>query len=474
MKYLKKYDEVINEGRVKRSERLEVLRNDDIIVVMPLTHTALRKYGHKCQWCINDDPHEWTDYHKGRHVVIIQRKPKGQKKGVTGKPTAEEIFVLDRWDSGNWDLDSVEQTLNYQFRNETSMERYLLSLTADISNFATDVVYYAPEGGSVYDMEDNLLANFNLDVLDLPNVTPDIKEIIDDFVSQHGSEYVGESTTHGATHQAIDEIRERSVEVTDTGALVAVIDWDNATHDSLERDLKGFNLELNQVNSMIRRYSINKGEGLIMLGINWGEIEGLEQTVHDFMVTCGQIGKVKGPWGPLMYCMEDPNQEGARLSNREGTTGKYTQDFVFIDPNAAPTYEAISFGSPSPELKELKQDLRMRAYELSDLGGIVKILDVEDEEPICPGAVSTKKLFDRLDQDYDTLVVSTDFTHAEGDWLNELSDFLDICEQEGQIVGPRGPLTYFMESDKKESYRERLMRSHIYVFVKPRKYKREI
>lgn len=218
MRYLKKYGEMLNEGRVKRSERLDVFRNDDIIVVMPLTHTALRKYAHKCQWCINDDIHEWEEYHKGKHVLIIQRKPKGTKKGVTGKSTAEEIFVLDRWDSGNWDIDAVEQTLDYQFRSETSMERYLLSLTSDISNFETDIVYYSPNpkrpfDGSVYDMDDNHLTNFNLGITDVPNISVEILNIINDFVMEHGKEHVNESNSHDSDITSLFDEFKGEVEV---------------------------------------------------------------------------------------------------------------------------------------------------------------------------------------------------------------------------------------------------------------------
>jgi hypothetical protein len=76
-----------------------------------------------------------------------------------------------------------------------------------------------------------------------------------------------------------------------------------------------------------------------MIGINWGELEGIEPVVHEFMQICNEIGKVKGPWGPLMYCMEDPTQPGAKLSNREGNGGKFTQDFVFIATR--PTMERL-------------------------------------------------------------------------------------------------------------------------------------
>jgi hypothetical protein len=132
----------------------------------------------------------------------------------------------------------------------------------------------------------------------------------------------------------IEEIDERAQELRDTGAIVSLIDWDNATRESLERELEGFNLEYNVIPSLIRKFQYNKGDGLVMIGINWGELEGIEPVVHEFMQICNEIGKVKGPWGPLMYCMEDPNQPGAKLSKRDGNTGKFTQDFVFVEPRA--------------------------------------------------------------------------------------------------------------------------------------------
>jgi hypothetical protein len=132
----------------------------------------------------------------------------------------------------------------------------------------------------------------------------------------------------------IEEIDERAQELRDTGTIVSLIDWDNATRESLERELEGFNLEYNVITSLLRKFQYNKGDGLVMIGINWGELEGIEPVVHEFMTICNEIGKVKGPWGPLMYCMEDPNQPGAKLSNREGNGGKFTQDFVFVEPRA--------------------------------------------------------------------------------------------------------------------------------------------
>ena len=50
--------EKITEARVPRKERVQLYKDENIIVVVPLTHKALQKYAHQCQWCINDDKNE--------------------------------------------------------------------------------------------------------------------------------------------------------------------------------------------------------------------------------------------------------------------------------------------------------------------------------------------------------------------------------------------------------------------------------
>lgn len=171
---------IINEVRVPREERIELYRDNNIIVVVPLTHRALKKYANSCLWCINHDKIEWEDYHKGQHAIIIQRKPKDLEVGTTGNPTASEIFVLSKWDSGNSTLQDVEEMLFYDFPSEAKLVDYYKKITSKIKYFGTNIVYYSPPY-SVYDMEDNYLPNFNYEITDIPNVTPEIVKIIDDF-----------------------------------------------------------------------------------------------------------------------------------------------------------------------------------------------------------------------------------------------------------------------------------------------------
>jgi hypothetical protein len=193
MRYLKTYENFsLNEGRVPRSERVELYRDDNIIVVVPLTHRALQKYANKCQWCINSDVSEWEDYHKGKHTVIIQRNPKKPQIGITGKPMATEIFFIAKWDNNESDFEDVCQMLDYEFRSDRSMTNYYLGISRDIKNFATDVVYYSPSG-SIYDMEDNNLYNFkkengeDFSISDIPNVTPEVIGIMDEYLKKEDS-----------------------------------------------------------------------------------------------------------------------------------------------------------------------------------------------------------------------------------------------------------------------------------------------
>jgi hypothetical protein len=181
MNYIKLFDnfEIINEVRVPREERIQLYKDENIIVVVPLTHRALMKYSNSCQWCINSDKHEWDEYHKGRHVIIIQRKPKPNKIGITGNSTATEIFYIAKWDNNESTFEDVCDMLGYEFRNDRTMYNYYMSISTDIDNFATNIVYYSPfVGGGVYDMEDNFLLNFNLGIHDIPNITENISKMI--------------------------------------------------------------------------------------------------------------------------------------------------------------------------------------------------------------------------------------------------------------------------------------------------------
>ena len=176
--------EELTEVRVPRDERVELYKDNNIIVIVPLSHRALQKYSHRCQWCINDDKGEWEDYHKNKHAVIIQRNPKKNKKGITGIETEGEIFLLSKLDNGEWDWKSVVGTLGYDFggSKEKALD-YFMKISNDINNFNLNIVYYSPENG-IYDMEDNFLWNYDYEISDIPNVTNKVIDIMDEYLTQ--------------------------------------------------------------------------------------------------------------------------------------------------------------------------------------------------------------------------------------------------------------------------------------------------
>jgi hypothetical protein len=216
--------EELNEVRVPRSERVELYKDNNIIVVVPLTHRALQKYAHQCQWCINDDIYEWEDYHKGKHAVIIQRNPKKPKIGITGNPTASEIFLLAKWDNNQSSFEDVCQMLDYEFRNDRTMSDYYVTISNDMNNFATNIVYYSPETG-IYDQEDNFLWNFNIEINDIPNVKPKVIELMDDYLQENEEMSLQESIKRTLNEESLKQTLMDEIErfgIKDTASLMSV------------------------------------------------------------------------------------------------------------------------------------------------------------------------------------------------------------------------------------------------------------
>lgn len=74
MRYIESYK--IFEGSVKKSEKIDLYRDDKYIVVAPLTYNASCKYGAFTNWCISV-PHAeyvWNSSPHAKIVFIIQKK----------------------------------------------------------------------------------------------------------------------------------------------------------------------------------------------------------------------------------------------------------------------------------------------------------------------------------------------------------------------------------------------------------------
>lgn len=193
MKFLIKEEQnILFEVRVPRDERIELYRNEDIVVVVPLSHRALRKYATYCQWCIIRDTYEWENHHQGTSMVVVQRHPKPLKKGITGYPTFYEIYSLHRLNNEYDDLEYVNDVLDYNFESEDVALEYYQELIKDIDNFGMNTIYYGNDG-DIYDSGDNYLRSFGYGLNDIPNITPEIINIMDNFLKSNIQQYEGDN-----------------------------------------------------------------------------------------------------------------------------------------------------------------------------------------------------------------------------------------------------------------------------------------
>ena len=256
---------------------MELYKDANIIVVVPLSHRALQKYAHKCQWCINDDKSEWEDYHQGKHAIIIQRNPKRDKIGISGRETDEEIFLIAKFDNGESTFDDICKMLEYDFLDEEEMKDYYVTISNDINNFSTNIVYYSPEGG-VYDMGDNYLWNFNYEITDIPNVTPEVIQIMDDYLIENEEMSLQESIKRILKEEVTSKQSKLLEYINQNGALTTIKLLGGL--DNLKRQLKGTNWMTRDVmlNTIIDVCKEMRGFSMAELGlgeINLNESNGL-------------------------------------------------------------------------------------------------------------------------------------------------------------------------------------------------------
>jgi hypothetical protein len=98
--------------------------------------------------------------------------------------------VIRQFETENSTFDDVSRMLEYDFENEENLEQYYEDLISDFSNFATNIVYYGGISSSMcFDMEDNLIQNFGYNISDVPNITPEIVKIMDNYLESSRPQY---------------------------------------------------------------------------------------------------------------------------------------------------------------------------------------------------------------------------------------------------------------------------------------------
>ena len=79
------------------------------------------------------------------------------------------------------DLEYVNDVLDYNFESEKIALEYYEKLIKDINNFGLNVVYYGNDN-DIYDSGDNYLRSFGYNINNVPNMSPEIIKIMDDYL----------------------------------------------------------------------------------------------------------------------------------------------------------------------------------------------------------------------------------------------------------------------------------------------------
>ena len=165
MKYIKSFD--LFEARVKKSDRIDIFRDNKYIIISPLTHKASCKYGANTKWCIST-PSDSTAYDSNPDaivVIIIQRnyiiseekyniiekflslKDKDDEEGLSDEEKEEYLDIMNSHEAEDlskialvygrnnveiWDANNINLNDSYQFGYKTlPIDDYVLDIIAD-------------------------------------------------------------------------------------------------------------------------------------------------------------------------------------------------------------------------------------------------------------------------------------------------------------------------------------------------------
>jgi hypothetical protein len=170
MKHLKLFENFINEGRVKKDEKIDIYRDDRYIIVEPLTHRASCKYGAYTNWCTST-PSDDFGWNTGvdanlRKIIIIDKKFEENTEKVN---TLSDIVW--KVENGELDLEDYENE-EVELLRDILMEKeyYDLSKIALTVNEDNEIV-------QVWDARNTELTQF-IDELGL-SLYGDAMDIID-------------------------------------------------------------------------------------------------------------------------------------------------------------------------------------------------------------------------------------------------------------------------------------------------------
>jgi hypothetical protein len=170
------------ESNVKKNERIEILRDDNYIVVAPLTERASCKYGAFTHWCISAPG---SGYFENYNNINLEGKDKlifilNRKLNITQKQK-------DVYDKYNYIFYKYENSDFYDGENEeTVLDKKLeLEETDDFLDFSKICIYYNYKQRTygIYSGNNIFLNDFGYDIhnLDAIGIEPYVIDAIFEF-----------------------------------------------------------------------------------------------------------------------------------------------------------------------------------------------------------------------------------------------------------------------------------------------------
>jgi hypothetical protein len=182
MKHINNFNTFLNEGRVKKDEKIDIYRDKDFIVVAPISFQASCKYGAYSKWCIsapsNDDI--WTDdintpNATTKIVFIIQRNLEYSES------EQEDIYKFEKYHEKQEDGEELSEEEREEYIElSDSMRGYDFSKIALIKSIKNN-------GVEIWDMN-NIHVN---DPYSSPNPNMKIEDLpISDIVIEKAYDYL--------------------------------------------------------------------------------------------------------------------------------------------------------------------------------------------------------------------------------------------------------------------------------------------
>ena len=162
----------LDETSVKTADRIELYRDSDYVVVVPLTHTAAMKYGCDTNWCTSTSNQQFFDWHYGDNKFFIYIINRHVKPPPLQKRNDKINNFVGLYNDNKWDDLEPDEKIKY-------LDYSRIAISAECNDGYLDI--------KMWDANDFDIDEFTNDynpVNSLP-IPENIKNIIDKYITEN-------------------------------------------------------------------------------------------------------------------------------------------------------------------------------------------------------------------------------------------------------------------------------------------------